>query len=281
MPVVVRGRYMEKYTLIKKLGEGGTSGVYLGADRMTGRRDAIKKYSAGIGISSVENERRILESMDHPAVPKVREVLCQNGSVYLVMEYVPGKTMKDCITNCGRIQEEQVICWGVELCGILSFLHGSKNRILFRDLKPGNIMISPAGRIRLIDFGAALRMRAGAYGRLGATPKEPLGTPGYAAPEQFVKQGQLTPAADIYALGAVLYHSLGGCPPGLSSGRVPLRKRNRDVSRGMEYIVMKCLEREPERRYQKVEQIKIDLENTASCYKKNKRKLYLLRSELA
>ena len=98
-----------------------------------------------------------------------------------------------------------------------------------------------------------------------------------------MKQGQLMPAADIYALGAVLYHSLGGCPPGLSSGRVPLRKRNRDVSRGMEYIVMKCLEREPERRYQKVEQIKADAKAAKIKAKADAKqaKLYLLRSELA
>ena len=273
---------MEKYTLIKKLGEGGTSGVYLGADRMTGRRAAIKKYSRGGDISCIENERCILESLDHPAIPKVKEVVCQGGYFYLVMEYLPGKTMKDWITSRGRIAEEQVSRWGFELCGVLSCLHGSGNRILFRDLKSGNIMISPTGQIRLVDFGAALRMRVGAYGTPQVTPREPLGTPGYAAPEQFVRQGQLTPAADIYALGAVLYHGLSGYRPDPSSfsKRIPLRKLNRNISRGMEYIVMKCLENELDRRYQTVEQIKRDLEDTACCYKKNKKKLYLLRSEL-
>ncbi len=190
--------------------------------------------------------------------------------------------MKDWITSRGRIAEEQVSRWGFELCVVLSCLHGSGNRILFRDLKPGNIMISPTGQIRLVDFGAALRMRVGAYGTPQVTPREPLGTPGYAAPEQFVRQGQLTPAADIYALGAVLYHGLSGYRPDPSSfsKRIPLRKLNRNISRGMEYIVMKCLENELDRRYQTVEQIKRDLEDTACCYKKNKKKLYLLRSEL-
>lgn len=271
---------MDKYILIKKLGEGGTSGVYLGVDRLTGRRAAIKRYSQDSDFSSAEHERCLLESLDHPAVPKIMEVLCQNRTVYLVMEYVPGKTMKDWITNCGRIPEEQVIRWGLELCEILSFLHGSGNRILFRDLKPGNIMISPVGKIRLIDFGAAVRMKTGAYGIPRVTPEKPLGTPGYAAPEQFVKRGQLTPAADIYALGATLYHGLRGCRPDLSPKVIPLRKRNRNVSKGMEYIVAKCLAGEPERRYQRVEQIKRDLEDTAFCYKKNKKKLYLLRSWL-
>ena len=97
-----------------------------------------------------------------------------------------------------------------------------------------------------------------------------------------MRHGQLTPAADIYALGAVLYHGLSGYRPDPSSfsKRIPLRKLNRNISRGMEYIVMKCLENELDRRYQTVEQIKRDLEDTACCYKKNKKKLYLLRSEL-
>lgn len=271
---------MEKYILIKKLGEGGTANVYLGAERVAGRRAAIKKYSGKGDLSAIEHERCLLESLDHPAVPKVMEVFCQRGYVYLVMEYVPGKTMKDWFTGSGRIPEEQAIRWGVELCEVLSFLHGSGNRILFRDLKPGNIMISPAGQIRLIDFGAAVRMNIGAYGTLQVTPKESLGTPGFAAPEQFVKQGKLTPAADIYAIGATLYHGLSGCRPDPSSRLVPLRKRNRNISRAMEYIVAKCLEKEPDRRYRRVEQIKRDLEDTACCYRKNKKKLYLLRSEL-
>ncbi len=271
---------MDNYILIKKLGEGGTAGVYLGADRLTGRRTAIKKYSQGSDLSAAEHERCLLESLDHPAIPKVREVLCQNKFIYLVMEYVPGETLKDWIIRTGRIPEEQAVCWGVELCGVLSYLHGSGKRILFRDLKPGNIMISPTGQIRLIDFGAAVRMKIGACGTLHAMPKEPLGTPGYAAPEQFVKQGQLTPSADIYALGATLYHGLSGCrpDPSSSSRRIPLRKLNRNISRGMEYIVEKCLEKELDRRYRRVEQIKRDLEDTAYCYKKNKKKLYLLRS---
>lgn len=271
---------MDKYILIKKLGEGGTAGVYLGADRLTGRRVAIKKYSQGSDLSAAEHERCLLESLDHLAIPKVREVLCQNGTIYLVMEYVPGETMKDWIIRTGRIPEEQAVCWGMELCGVLSYLHGSGNRILFRDLKPGNIMISPTGQIRLIDFGAALRMSVGANGTPQVTSKELLGTPGYAAPEQFVRQGQLTPAADIYALGATLYHGLSGYrpDPSSSSKRIPLRKRNRNISKGMEYIVQKCLEKELDRRYQRVEQIKRDLEDTAYCYRKNKKKLYLLRS---
>lgn len=271
---------MENYILLNKLGEGGTSGVYLGAERVTGRRAAIKKYSREGDPSCVENERCLLASLDHPAIPKVKEVVCQGGYFYLVMEYVPGKTMKDWITSRGRIAEEQVSRWGFELCGVLSCLHGSGNRILFRDLKPGNIMISPTGQIRLIDFGAALRMSVGANGTPQVRPREPLGTPGYAAPEQFVSQGRLTPATDIYALGATLYHGLSSCPPNLFSRLIPLRKLNRHISRGMEYIVMKCLEKELDRRYQTVEQIKRDLEDTACCYKKNKKKLYLLRSEL-
>lgn len=271
---------MDKYILIKKLGEGGTSSVYLGADRGTGSRAAIKKYSQGGDLSVAEHERRLLERLDHPAVPKVKEVLCQDGYVYLVMEYVAGETMKNWIKRAGRIPEEQAVRWGMELCEALSFLHGSGNRILFRDLKPGNIMISPAGQIRLIDFGAAVGLKIGAYGTLHAMPKESLGTPGYAPPEQFVKQGQLTPSADIYAFGATLYHGLSGCRPDPFCRLIPLRKRKRNVSRGMEHIVMKCLAREPERRYQRVEQIKRDLEDTACCYKKNKKKLYLLRSEL-
>ena len=271
---------MDKYILIKKLGEGGTSSVYLGADRVTGKRVAIKKYSDGRETSSMENERCLLESLDHPAVPKVREVLCHKECVYLVMEYVPGKSMKDWITYSGRILEERAIRWGGELCDILSFLHGSGSRILFRDLKPGNIMISPVSEIRLIDFGAAVRMKTGEHGTLRVIPREPLGTPGYAAPEQFVKQGQLAPTADIYAFGATLYHGLSGCLFDPSSGLGSLRKRNQNVSKGMEYIIMKCLAREPERRYQRVEQIKRDLEDAASCYKKNKKKLYLLRSGL-
>lgn len=271
---------MDHYILIKKLGEGGTAAVYLGADRVTGERVAIKRYSAGAGRSCMKYERCLLESLDHPAVPKVKEVLCRGGLVYLVMEYVPGKTVKDWITDIGRIPEEQAVGWGLELCGILSFLHGKGNRILFRDLKPGNIMVSPVGKIRLIDFGAALRMKAGEYGRLGAVQEEPLGTPGYASPEQFARGRKLTPAADIYALGATLYHVLSGCRPDSSSGLIPLRKRNRRISKGIEYIVMKCLEKEPARRYQRVEQIATDLEDTACCYKKNTMKLHLLRSEL-
>lgn len=275
-----RGLNLKDYMLVRRLGTGGTSTVYLGADKKSGEKFAIKKYENGKMFSMAEQELDLMSSLNHPAIPKMRELICEGETRYAVMEYVVGSTLKETILREQRISEEWAVKWGIELCDVLSYLHRRIPPVVYRDVKPANIILSPVFHVRLIDFGAAVNPYIIKAGEKKMVEIEPVGTPGYAPPEQFEPGVEIDGRADIYALGATLHDMLTGIHPYESSGALDhMRKYNRRISGRMNHILMKCMEPDREKRYRYCEEVKEDLEHIGLPRQKRKR-LYITRSQI-
>jgi tetratricopeptide (TPR) repeat protein len=207
-----------RYQLLSRIGQGGMGAVYKAADtRFNNRPVAIKEMSS-IGLpparlqeaeAAFEREAHLLADLLHPNLPRIYEHFTENERSYLVMDYIEGQTVEEYLEQVGGgpLPVDQVIEWAEQLCDVLNYLHTHQPPIIFRDLKPANIMLSENGHIYLIDFGIARIFKPGKQHDTVA-----LGSPGYAAPEQYGK-AQSTPRSDIYSLGALLHHLLTGIDP--------------------------------------------------------------------
>lgn len=246
-PLVLAG----KYELQKVIGEGGSGIVYLAWDRNTERLVAIKV--AKIQEEQLKTEMEMLKKLKHPLLPELYDYFYEENG-YLVMEYIEGDSLHNVIEREGWIEEKRALIWTEQILSLFAYLHEQKPAVIYRDLKPENIIVCPDGKVRLIDFGAAISMNY-----VGKQFESLAGTVGYAAPEQFDLK-KLEPNSDIYTLGALLYHMLTGYHPAKPPyGIRPVRSMNPELSKGIEWIVEKCTEAEPAKRYQTVEELQIDL----------------------
>ncbi len=202
------------------LGSGGFSVVYHARDVRDGGRDVAIKQINLQGLSAEEKieatdtfnrEVQLLSSLRHAQIPRLYEHFGDSGHWYLVLEYLEGSTLEQYLekrTGYGQpVRVEEALAMILQLCEVLDYLHTRQPPVIFRDLKPGNIIRSPSGKLSLIDFGIARRFRPGQQ-----RDTQRLGSPGYAAPEQYGR-AQTTPRADIYSLGALLYTLLAGQEP--------------------------------------------------------------------
>jgi serine/threonine-protein kinase len=200
-----------RYQIIKKIGGGGMGAVYLAADQnLGGIERAVKEMVQSSieedqQIKAVEDFRRestILSTLDHPAIPTIYDYFFDHyeGRFYLVMKYIPGGDLAGRLRAApgGRIDERTVTEWGIQIADVLSYLHNLPTTIVYRDLKPSNIMLDAAGKVMLIDFGIARSIN---HEQKGVTA---VGTMGYAPPELF--SGQVEPRSDIYSLGSTMFH---------------------------------------------------------------------------
>ncbi len=195
-----------------KIGEGGTGTVFLVFDEHLVLKRVLKMIRPGEGpgreiilgqfIREIHNIRKIR----HQAVPRIIDVFTEEDSLMIIMEWIPGKTLEEYVRESGPASEDQVTGWGLQLASILKDLHGRNPPLLHLDLKPANIILHPSGKLYLIDFGAALG------GDVHAMGETYLGTPAYAAPEQYT--GEILPdiRTDIYGLGRTLTFCLFGKP---------------------------------------------------------------------
>jgi WD40 repeat protein len=220
----------ERYQLGATLGSGGFSAVYRARDVQSGREVAIKQVLLG-GLSADETiqatdtfnrELSLLSALRHPQVPRIYDHFSDREHWYLVMDYLEGTTLETYLhTRAAQgkpIQVDEALAMALQLCRVLSYLHTREPPVIFRDLKPGNIIRAPGGTLCLIDFGIARHFRPGQ-----ARDTQPLGSPGYAAPEQYGR-AQTTPQTDIYSLGALLHALLSGQDPAEQpAGLTPLR----------------------------------------------------------
>lgn len=208
-------------------------------------------------LEQFKTEARILSKLNHPNLPRVTDYFSDKSHHYLVMEYVEGDTLEALLKKQGSkpISEIKVLNWGVQLCRVLYFLSIQRPKpIVFRDLKPANIMVTPQGRIKLIDFGIA---------RFFKEEKDQdtyiFGTPGYAAPEQY-GTGQTDTRSDIFSLGATLHHCLTGADPNLNPFEFKSpRELNKRISVRTSEVIMKALSHDQEKRYQSAAQMKSDI----------------------
>ena len=265
--VVLQSRYAIEGTL----GVGGMSVVYRGRDlrfKDVVRPCAIKEMFQSapdsntrlLNLKNFERESGLLATLAHPAIPKVYDFFEENGRFYLILELIPGTDLETALYKAGGpLPEERVARWSAQICDVLAYLHNrTPEPIVFRDLKPSNVMITPDERIVLIDFGIARNLNRG--DRKGTM----IGTEGYSPPEQY--RGLAEPRGDLYALGATMHHLLTASDPRIETPFTfherPLRQLNAAVSPELDAVVARALEYNATERWNSAEEMKSALLQT-------------------
>lgn len=242
-----------RYILQYEIGRGGMSKVYLARDIKLNMDWAIKVMDvsnksghAQIYKIATEKEISLLKQLKHPALPRIVDYFLEDEKMYIVMDYIEGITLSEKLEREGKQKQEDVLRWMRAVCDVLNYLHTRKDAIIYRDIKPSNIMLTPEGNIKLIDFGIARTYKSSSN-----SDTEYLGSRGYAAPEQCSKSGQSDARTDIYGVGATMYHLLTGKHPDQPPYEFyPIRKWDKSFSRGVQQIVQKCVMTDPQYRYQ-------------------------------
>lgn len=243
----------ERYRIVRRLNQGGMATVYLAQDTRLGSRDVAVKEMDPQAIGgdtetwareAFRQEATLLARLDHPGLANVTDFFEEERQLYLVMEYVSGETLAEQLARSGQIDEAQVVQWARELTSVLAYLHRQEPPIVFRDIKPDNIMVQPDGKLKLIDFGIARFYKPGQ-----GSDTIRLGTVGYAAPEQYGR-GQTDPRADVYSLAVVLYQLLTGYDPGRSPLQLPpLRQLAPHVSPRLAAALEQAMALDPAQRF--------------------------------
>ena len=251
-----------RYEIVRRIGGGGMGAVYLAKDRNLGDAPRAVKEMVESHLDPTQHEKAIgdfkresllLTSLEHPSIPTIYDYFYDEarGRFYLVMKYISGGDLASRMRAAvgGRLDEKTVTEWGYQVADVLDYLHSRPKPIIYRDLKPANLMIDGnSGRVMLIDFGIA---RWVTQQEKGVTA---VGTMGYAPPELF--SGRVQPASDVYSLGATMFHLLTGADPqdnpllifDFSKNPRP-RQIAPQISSEMEQILMRCVEYKPEDRY--------------------------------
>ena len=252
-----------KYKILNKIGQGGMSVVYLAMNERANKQWAIKEVRKD-GVQNFEvvkqgliAETEMLKKLSHPNLPSIIDVIDGDGTFLIVMDYIEGRHLESVVKEYGAQRQEDVIEWAKQLCDVLSYLHSRKPPIIYRDMKPSNVMLKPDGKVMLIDFGTAREFKENSVADTTC-----LGTQGYAAPEQYGGHGQTDTRTDIYCLGATLYHLLTGHNPSEPPYEMyPIRYWNPELSSGLEEIILKCTQKNPDDRYQNCGELLYALEH--------------------
>jgi outer membrane protein assembly factor BamB/tRNA A-37 threonylcarbamoyl transferase component Bud32 len=255
-----------RYQIVGVLKMGGMATVYKARDmrfanvtRLCAVKEMINLASdpqiREIAIQNFEREANILATTNHPAMPQIYDFFSESTRSYLVMELIDGADLEDYLAELTPgefLEETQVIDWALQLCDVLSYLHNHRPQpIVFRDLKPGNIMLEQQDRVRLIDFGIAKVFQTGQKGTM-------IGTEGYSPPEQY--RGSAEPRGDIYALGATIHHLLTmqdpRMEPPFSFQDRSITAANPRINTQLEAVIMKAMEYDIDKRYSSVEEFR-------------------------
>lgn len=270
-----------KYKILNQVGRGGMSTVYLAINEKANKPWAIKEVRKD-GVSNFEVvkqslivETDLLKRLNHPNLPSIVDIIDYGDNFLIVMDYVEGVTLNKILQEQGPQDQDMVVDWTLQLCDVLSYLHTRKPPIIYRDMKPSNIMLKSDGTIVLIDFGTARE-----YKEKNNADTTCLGTKGYAAPEQFGGHNQTDARTDIYTLGATMYHLLTGHNPADPPYEMyPIRYWNPALSGGLENIILKCTMQNPDDRFQSAEELRWALERyrelDKSVMRKYKRRVSL------
>lgn len=267
-PVLKRSTILnDRYEITKVLGLGGMSTVYAARDMRfatTFKPCAVKEMADSTAtvsdrqqlLANFEREANLLASLSHPAIPKVYDFFVSGKQVYLVLEFIRGHDLETVLNQSPQLLlENRVVDWAVQILDVLQYLHGHKpSPIIFRDLKPSNVMLTDSDRVVLIDFGIAKAFQSGRKGTM-------IGTEGYCPPEQY--RGMSEPRGDLYSLGAMMHHLLTRGDPRLEAPftfheRMP-RTLNPAISAGVEDVVMNALAYDIESRYESAAAMKTAL----------------------
>jgi serine/threonine protein kinase len=253
----------QRYRVLSQIGKGGFGAVYVSEDtQLDNRLVAIKEMSQR-GLSAkdfqqateaLRREGELLSGLKHPSLPAIYDHFSENGRWYLAMEYIDGETLEERLakTPDGRLPLSETLQIGLQLCKVLDYLHQQQPPIIFRDLKPANIMLTPQGSLYLIDFGIARLFKPGQVKDTTA-----IGSIGYAAPEQYGK-AQTTTRSDIYSLGATMHHLLSGNNP--SDHPLLFAPLNLTQPAGLEPLIMQMVERDHLKRPTSIREIQQQLQ---------------------
>src|ERR1041385_1887812 len=261
----------KRYAIQEVIGVGGMGSVYRARDmhfpnvtKLVAVKEIINTAPDPLVratiVQNFEREANLLATLSHDSIPRIYDYFSLESRSYLVLEFIHGKDMEAIINdNSGFLPEAQVLTWAIELCDVLDYLHKHKpDPIIFRDMKPSNVMINSNGDVILVDFGIAKSFQSGIKGTM-------IGTEGYSPPEQY--RGEATPMADVYAMGATLHHALTRRDPRLeppfSFSERPVRRINPAVSAELEVIVNRALEYDPANRFKNTAEMKDALMSVA------------------
>ena len=262
-----------KYKILNKIGQGGMSIVYLAMNEKANKQWAIKEMrkeknkNCEVMRQSLITETNLLKELKHPYLPSIADIIENEDTIIIVMDYVEGRALSDILSEKGTIDEASVVEYAIQLCDVLDYLHSQNPPIIYRDLKPSNIILKPDGKITLIDFGTARRYN---YDSISDTTC--LGTIGYAAPEQFAGENlrQTDARTDIYNLGATMYHLLTGVNPSEPPYEL--------------YPIRKWDERLSERRYENCKEMAYALKHYKdlddSYIRRQKKKIFLFAATI-
>lgn len=270
-----------KYEVLKEIGRGGMSVVYLAMDKHLNKQWAIKEIrktgkdkKGTIYVQSLMTEANLMKRLDHPAIPRIVDIVENSEAIYVVMDYVEGESLDKVLDKFGPQPQDVVLDWAKQLADALNYLHSQNPPIIYRDMKPANVMLKPEGTVKLIDFGTARE-----YKGTNIADTVVLGTPGYAAPEQYGKR-ETDGRTDIYCLGMTLHYLLTGQNPcDQDYEYFPVRHWNPEIHEGIERIIERCVRPDPADRFQNCTELLYALENyeydTVEYKKTQKKKVNL------
>lgn len=258
-----------KYKILNLHDRGGMSRIWLAQDQRLNKLWAIKEVGkdaadadSQVNIDSFIKEANLMKDLDHPQLPRIVDIIDTGSTIYIVMDFIQGETLKSVLKRQGHaMKEEDVFDWGKQLCNILNYLHTpdpAKNKpmVIYRDMKPGNVMLKEDGTLVLIDFGIARK-----YDPDKVADTVVMGTKGYAAPEVTTTNVQTSPRTDVYSLGVTLYHLVTNIAPSTVTHFPPIREINPQLSEGLEKILLKAMNENPAERYADCYEMLYDLEN--------------------
>ena len=279
-----------KYEILKQIGKGGMSTVYLAMDKRLNKQWAVKEIKRnGFGknneqiVNEVPADAEMMKKLDHPAIPRIVDIIDHRNDefIYVVMDYVEGESLDKVLKEYGAQPQDLVIEWAKQICDALGYLHSQKPPIIYRDMKPANVMLKPEGNIKIIDFGIARE-----YKEANLADTTVLGTRGYASPEHYGSR-QTDERSDIYTIGMTMHHLLTGVDPRpIDYIYAPIRQWNPELSGGLERIIDKCVSPDPKDRYQNCNELLYALDHYTEeedSYKKkqrNKLLMFLISSAL-
>ncbi len=274
--MAVSGQIIDgKYEIQSEIGRGGMSKVYLAMDKRLNKLWAIKEIEKNtrdpynnVVVQSAIAEANLIKQFDHNYIVRIMDIIQEPKHIYIVEDYIEGITLNELLETEGVQPQEKVIKWAMQICKAFEYLHTRKKPIIYRDMKPSNVMLKPDGDIKIIDFGIARE-----YKDTGAKDTKNLGTREYAAPEQFGGMGQTDARTDIYCLGATMYHLLTGKTQGEPPYKfIPIRSWNPQLHQGLESIIIKCTKDNPDERYQSCAELLYDLEHYEEIGEEYRRK---------
>jgi len=268
----------DKYDILTLIGQGGMSKVYLARDRHLNKQWAVKEIQKKakdknneVVVQSAIAEANMIKQLDHSAIVRIVDIIENEDVIYIIEDYIEGETLNTLLEESGAQPQELVIEWAMQICEALEYLHTREPAIIYRDMKPSNVMLKPDGNIKIIDFGIARE-----YKEQSSADTVSLGTKGYAAPEQFGGKGQTDARTDIYCLGVTLYHLVTGHSPCDPPYEIyPIRHWNPQLDPGLEAIIEKCTQLNPSDRYQSCAELLYALqhyEENGAVYRAKQRK---------